>query len=78
MRERLRLGAAPLEDNPKKRATTNSLVNGFIHEGSCRHKRPLGSPCVYFDSEAKGVCKLSRYVCDVLTAKGERYRNQYE
>ena len=54
------------------------VVDRFIRQGSCRHGRSLGSPCVRFDAGAKGVCKRDGRTCDVLTEKGERYRREYE
>ena len=54
------------------------MVDRFIREGSCRHGRSLGSPCVSFDDAANGVCKRDKRICDLLTEKGERYWREYE
>jgi hypothetical protein len=50
-------------------------VDRFIRDSSCRHKQPLGSPCV---ARAKGVCKRDGRIRDVLTEMGKRYRREYE
>ena len=53
-------------------------LDRFIREGSCRHRQPLGSPCVSFNAGAKGVCKRDGRICDLLTEKGEQYWREYE
>lgn len=53
-------------------------VDKFIRAGSCRHKRPLGSPCTSFDVISEGTCKRDGRICDLLTEKGERYQREYE
>ena len=79
MRKRLRFeGATNFGNYPVKRASLHRLVDRFIRAGSCRHRHCLGSPCVFFDTEAKGVCKRDGHICELLTAKGERYRLEYE
>ena len=79
MRDRLRLeGAVPFGNYPIKRVSADRLVDRFIREGSCRYRRPLGSPCDNFASKENGMCKLDSRICDLLTEKGERYQSQYE
>ena len=81
MRKRLRLeGVTHFGSHPSGRegVSLDRLVDRFIREGSCRHRRSLGSPCVNFNTDAKGACKLDGRVCDILTAKGERYRREFE
>ena len=81
MRERRRLeGVAHLGErlSGHEGGSFDRMVDRFIREGSCRHRRSLGSPCDSFNTAAKGVCKRDGRICDVLTAKGERYRREYE
>ena len=81
MRKRLRLeGVTQFEKHPyiQRGVRLDLAVDRFIREGSCRHRQPLGSPCVSFDAIALGECKLDKRICDLLTGKGERYRESYE
>ena len=81
MRQRLRLeGVNHFGKQPygQRGIRFDRAVDRFIREGSCRHRHCLGSPCVFFGTEAKAVCKLDGHICDLLTAKGERYRLEYE
>jgi hypothetical protein len=81
VRERRRLeGVTQFGKLPSGRegVALDRMVDRFIREGSCRHGESLGSPCVSFDTGAKGVCKRDGHICDVLTEKGERYRREYE
>jgi hypothetical protein len=76
VRERQRLeGAATSGKIPSghKGVSLSHAVDRFIREGSCRHKHPLGNPCVSFDVDAKGACNRDWRICDVLTEKGKRY-----
>lgn len=78
-RKRLRLeGVTTFSDYPIKRASTDRLVDKFIREGSCRHKRPLGSPCNNLAHDLKGTCEIDTQVCDLLRIKGKRYWLQNE
>jgi hypothetical protein len=83
MRQRLRKEGVKLKQFGKplsgqKKVSLDRAVDRFIREASCRHGRSLGSPCISFDAEEEGVCKLDGHICDMLTAKGERYRLEYE
>jgi hypothetical protein len=81
MRERQRLRGFTHFGNRqsgRERVSLDHAVDRFIREGSCRHMQSLGSPCVSFDSAAKGVCKRDGRICDLLTDKGERYWREYE
>jgi hypothetical protein len=81
MRKRLRIeGVKKLGKSlsSQKKISLDFAVDRFIRDASCRHGRSLGSPCVSFDADNEGVCTLDGRICDILTAKGERYRLEYE
>lgn len=81
MRERLRIQGAKQFGKPfagPKKFALDHAIDRFIREASCRHGQSLGSPCVSFDTDSEGSCKRDGRICDLLTAKGERYRLEYE
>jgi hypothetical protein len=78
MSARARCRATGVEYGSKleRHVELDRMFEKFMREGSCRHREPLGAPCVSFGANA--VCERDGRICDVETEKGERYRREYE
>ncbi len=62
----------------RQRIAFNQSVHKFLLEGTCRHGRSLANPCIEFDANAEGNCKLGGGICDLVKDKGERYLREFE